>query len=265
MAPLAFAYGIKTGLAFEVSLLLNLESVATTIIAWIFFHEYVGKRVWLSKVFIVIGAILLTLDFKNGIVFSLSSMWVLGTCIFWGIDNNVTRDLGELSPLALACIKGLGAGLFNTSFALVLGQGSATIEAVGVSLLIGALSYGLSLVLFINALRAIGSARTTTYFAMGPFFGMLIAMIFFSEMPNAWQWVSSILMLLGICLLIREQHGHLHTHEEIEHRHRHHHDDHHQHEHEGTEGSEPHTHMHLHWPIIHAHMHWPDIHHRHLH
>jgi len=265
LAPLAFAYGIKSGLAFEVSLLLNLETVTTTVFAWFIFQEHVSKRVWLSKILILAGAIALTLKPSNGFAISPASLWILAACIFWGIDNNLTRDLEELSPTVLASIKGLAAGLFNTVLAFILGQYAAEPLQVVSTLGIGALSYGISLILFINALRLIGSARTTTYFAAGPFFGMLFAMVVLAEFPNPYQWGACFVMLVGVWALSREQHTHLHTHEPVRHKHRHVHDEHHQHAHDGTEGTEPHDHFHSHTPITHAHVHWPDIHHRHNH
>lgn len=265
LAPLAFAFGIKSGLAFEVSLLLNFESVTTTVFAWLIFHEHVGQRVWLSKILILSGAIALTVNSTHGFAISTASLWILTACVFWGIDNNLTRDIEELSPTVLASIKGLAAGLFNTSLAFILGQYTAEPFQVVSTLGIGALSYGVSLILFINALRLIGSARTTTYFAAGPFFGMLFAIVLLGEVPHLYQWGACLVMLVGIWILFREQHSHLHTHEPIRHQHQHVHDEHHQHPHDGTEGSAPHSHFHVHAPLTHSHVHWPDMHHRHNH
>ncbi|MBI3542479.1 MAG: DMT family transporter [Deltaproteobacteria bacterium] len=176
-APVLLTYGIRRGTAFEVSLLLNLETVATTLIAAFVFHEHVGRRVWAGKALIVAGAILVSLNLSGGMAFSVSSLLVVGACALWGIDNNLTRELEELSPTLLSSVKGLAAGIFNTALALLLTRSAPTLPQAGAMLAIGALSYGLSLVLFVKALRLIGSARTSTYFAVGPFVGMAASVL----------------------------------------------------------------------------------------
>jgi drug/metabolite transporter (DMT)-like permease len=265
LAPLCLAYGIKLGSAFEVSLLLNLETVATTIIAWLIFHEHIGKHVWLGKILLIVGGLIISINPQSNFGFSQAGLFLLGACFFWGIDNNLTRDVEELSPSVLACVKGWLAGGFNTLLAVVLGQFSVGFsQAIG-TLSIGAVSYGLSLVLFVNALRLIGASRTSTYFAIGPFFGMVFSVLLLRERPESYQWIAAVVMGAGLWSLYRENHGHTHTHEPVTHGHKHIHDDHHQHLHEGTEGPEPHDHIHTHEPLTHVHVHLPDIHHRHRH
>lgn len=264
LAPLCLAYGIKYGAAAEVSLLLNLETVATTVIAWLFFKEHVGLPVWAGKVFIILGASLIIL--KTGDVrIHLPGVFVLLACIFWGIDNNLTRDIEELPATVLASIKGLSAGIFNILLALALSAGTVTSSQIGASLLIGAMSYGLSLVLFVEALRRIGAARTSTFFAIGPFVGAVFSVLFLGEQMQTVYWIASLFMLGGLVFLYREMHRHLHAHERMSHSHRHVHDEHHQHRHKEAASGEPHEHFHTHEPLTHIHVHWPDIHHRHQH
>lgn len=197
--------------------------------------------------------------------FSLSGLLVVLACVFWGLDNNLTRDVEELSSTVLAGIKGFGAGIFNIALALVFSPGSATGHQVVGALMTGALSYGLSLVLFVEALRRIGSARTTTFFAIGPFIGTLLSVAMLGERPPVAYWFAASLMIAGILLLYREMHRHLHAHEVIAHSHKHIHDEHHRHDHPEMEAGEPHEHFHVHEQITHSHVHWPDIHHRHAH
>jgi drug/metabolite transporter (DMT)-like permease len=266
IAPLCLAYGIKYGTASEVTLLLNLETVATTVIAWLIFKEHIGPRLWAGKILILMAACIAVLKTEGGLALSLSGLLVVLACIFWGIDNNLTRDVEELSSTGLACLKGLGAGIFTIMLALLFSSGSAAGYQIGGALIIGALSYGLSLVLFVEALRKIGSARTTTFFAIGPFIGTLLSVAMLGERPPAAYWFAASLMLAGVLLLYREMHRHLHTHEVIAHSHKHIHDEHHRHVHEESEpAEEPHEHFHVHKPITHSHVHWPDIHHRHTH
>jgi drug/metabolite transporter (DMT)-like permease len=265
LAPLLLTFGIKTGTAFEVSLLLNLETVATTIIAWLAFHEHIGRRVWIGKALLLVGAAVITIQPGGDLLFSKSALLILGACLFWGIDNNLTRDVDELPPKVLASVKGWIAGSFNVSLALSLGRVSANTTQILGSLSIGAFSYGLSLVLFIHALRTIGSARASTYFASGPFFGMVAALLLLGERPPAYQWISAVMMGLGLWALYGENHEHAHQHEPLRHSHLHTHDEHHQHLHRGNEGPEPHEHEHEHESLTHSHPHLPDIHHRHRH
>jgi drug/metabolite transporter (DMT)-like permease len=267
IAPLCLVYGIKYGRASEVSLLLNLETVATTIIAWLIFKEQVSRYVWLGKVLIVLAASFIILKSPEGLAFSASGILVVLACIFWGIDNNLTRDVDELPSTALAAIKGYCAGLFNIILAAVTGFGAIDTYQVGGVLLIGAFSYGASLVLFIGALRKIGSARSSTYFAIGPFIGVLSSLVFLREQPPAFFWFATALMLAGVLCLYRERHEHPHVHEALTHRHQHTHeqDEHHNHQHDMEDSSEPHDHYHVHERVTHQHVHWPDTHHRHVH
>ncbi|MBI5177869.1 MAG: EamA family transporter [Nitrospinae bacterium] len=265
LAPLCLAYGIKYGSAFEVSLLLNLETVATTLIAWLVFREHVGARAGVGMVLLVLGGIVISTAPQNGFSFSPAGLFLLGTCVFWGLDNSLTRDLDEITPSALGSVKGWAAGLFNTALAFVLGQSSAGLWQAAGMLGIGAVSYGVSLVLFVNALRLIGTSRTGMYFAVGPFFGMAFSVLLLGDRPALHQWGAALIMAVGLWTITRERHAHSHTHELFLHRHRHSFDEHHQHLHAGTEGPEPHDHMHTHEPMTHSHSHWPDIHHRHIH
>jgi len=263
-APLFLAFGIRHGMAAEVSLLLNFETVATTMLAWLIFHEHVGYRVWIGKVLIIGASIGIVLSDSGGVQLSVPGLAVLAACLLWGVDNNLTRELESLPASLLACMKGLSAGIFNVLLSLFLFNGPVTALQVTGTLVIGALSYGVSLVLFIHALRDIGSARTSTWFASGPFIGTILSVIVLGERPPGEYWVAALVMLSGMFFLNGERHMHPHQHKRQVHAHPHVHDEHHRHEH-GEESNEPHDHVHVHEPMTHSHVHWPDIHHRHRH
>ncbi len=266
LAPLFLVYGIKYGTASEVSLLLNLETVSTTVIAWLLFKEHVGIHVWAGKVLVLAGAAMITVRAGGGLVVSVPGLMVMAACMLWGMDNNLTRDVEEISSAVLACVKGLVAGVLNTITALVLFSGGAAVLQTAGALLTGAMGYGISLVLFVEALRRIGSARTGTLFAAGPFFGVLLSVFLLGERPSPVFWIAALIMLAGIGLLFRELHTHLHDHVVQSHRHKHVHDEHHLHSHGSLAvGEEPHDHYHTHEPLTHLHVHWPDMHHRHGH
>lgn len=264
-APLFLAYSIRAGTATEVSLLLNFETVATTLLAWMIFHEHIGYRVWIGKFFIIGASILVLFTGSKGVHLSMSGLSVLAACLLWGIDNNLTRELETIPASLLACVKGWIAGIFNIILFIVLFRSPVTAFQVSGALVIGALSYGVSLVLFIHALREIGAARTSTWFASGPFIGTILSVIILGERPPGSYWVATPLMLSGMFFLYWEVHRHHHRHERLAHSHLHEHDEHHPHEHDVEENSGKHDQSHVHEAISHTHVHWPDIHHRHIH
>ena len=264
-APLFLAYGIRAGTATEVSLLLNFETVATTLLAWLFFREHIGSRVWVGKALIIGASAFVVLAGSGDLRLSVAGLSVLAACVLWGIDNNLTRELESMPASLLACMKGWIAGSFNVLLSLVLFKSQVTAFQVSGVLAIGALSYGASLVLFIYALREIGSARTSTWFAAGPFIGTLLSVVVLGEHPTAEYWAAALVMLSGMLFLYGEVHRHLHRHERLAHAHPHEHDEHHAHVHGGGDSQGRHDHPHVHEALEHAHMHWPDVHHRHVH
>jgi len=130
--------------------------------------------------------------------------------------------------------------------------------------IVGFVGYGLSLVLFVLALRSLGTARTGAYFSTAPFLGAGVSLVLFAEQPSLLFWCAGALMAVGVWLHLAERHEHVHVHETMTHDHRHVHDEHHQHEHDFPwDGKEPHAHPHRHAPLVHSHAHYPDLHHRH--
>jgi len=161
----------------------------------------------------------------------------------------------------------LVAGSTNLAIGLALGGSTPKVATIAAAMAIGFAGYGVSLVLFIVALRHLGTARTGAYFSVAPLIGVVLSLVIWPAWPSAAFWCAALLMGLGVWLHLRERHLHEHTHEPLEHSHPHRHDDgHHRHEHDfAWDGQEPHTHAHRHLPITHTHAHYPDIHHRHRH
>lgn len=266
LGPVLLMTGLIQTDAASASLLLNVEGVLTAVIAWVVFKENADRQIVLGMLAIVAGGFLLSWQ-PSGARFSAGSLLVLCACLCWAIDNNLTRKVSANDAMLLACIKGLVAGLVNTG--LALGGSSAALAAwpvLGAALLVGFVGYGLSLALFVIALRLLGAARTGAYFSVAPLFGVVIALAIWPQLPGPMFWVAAVLMALGVWLHLREHHAHPHRHVAEQHSHRHRHDAHHQHEHDFPwDGKEPHTHAHAHSGLTHAHRHFPDIHHRHRH
>ena len=264
--PVLLMLGLRLTPASTASLLLNMEGVFTALLAWCVFKENFDRRIALGMALIVAGGVVLSWQGSQGLALPLGSLAVAGACLCWGIDNNFTQKVSASNPYQIAAIKGAVAGIVNVTIALCLGDKLPALPVIGGALLVGFVGYGLSLALFVLALRHVGTARTGAYFALAPFVGAIVALPLLHEPIGMIFLAASALMGGGVWLHLSENHRHEHTHSRLEHAHRHMHDAHHQHAHEaGTDPSEPHTHSHVHDPMTHNHAHYPDIHHRHNH
>lgn len=265
-APVILMLSLKATSAATASLLLNFESVATALLAGLIFKEAVGRRVWAAVALITAACILLSWDVGGSFGISLGAAGIAAACALWGLDNNLTRNISAKDPVSIVMIKGLGAGSVSLMLALAAGSRLPDIITILEAMVLGFLLYGLSIVLFILAMRSLGSARTSAYFGAAPFAGAVISLLMFPESPNVMFYISIPVMVLGAILLLKERHSHMHIHEPITHEHRHSHTDgHHNHTHEGQEASLVHSHIHEHERIEHSHEHAPDIDHRHGH
>jgi drug/metabolite transporter (DMT)-like permease len=266
IGPLLLMLGLARTPASSASLLLNLEGVFTALIAWFVFHENFDRRIALGMAAIVAGGIVLSWEGRVEWGNLGGPLAVAGATLCWGVDNNLTQKVSARDSGQIAMFKGLVAGSVNTAIALVLGARWPTLPVLGSALALGFLSYGVSLVLFVRALRALGTARTGAYFSSAPFVGAALSLVVFRERPTLLFAAAGAFMALGVWLHVTERHEHAHEHEMMEHEHLHVHDDHHQHAHAPEDASgEPHSHRHRHEPIVHTHAHYPDIHHRHGH
>jgi drug/metabolite transporter (DMT)-like permease len=262
--PLLLIFGLARTSASGASLLLNLEGLATMAIAWVVFHENVDRRLLWGVFAILAGAVLLS--WQGQATFQWGALLIAGACLCWGIDNNLTRKLSSADPVQIAMLKGLVAGTVNLVLPLA---NQATFPGIGTLLAVAAVGffgYGVSLALFVLALRDLGTARTAAYFSLAPFAGAVLAILMLGEPLSAQLLIAGGLMAVGLWPHLSERHDHDHCHDAIEHEHRHNHDEHHQHEH-GPDAppGEPHTHWHRHTSLLHRHPHYPDLHHRHRH
>jgi len=262
-APLLLMLGLAETSAASGSLLLNLEGLATMGIAWLVFHENVDLRLLLGAFAILNGSVLLSWQGQS-ISLDRGSLLIAAACLCWGIDNNLTRKLSSAAPMQITLIKGLAAGGVNMGLALLRGAALPSTGLLGIAGIAGFLGVGVSLVLFVRALRHLGAARTAAYFSLAPFIGALLSVLLLAEPLTAQLAAAAVLMGVGLWLHLTEKHEHQHVHEMMEHEHSHVHDAHHHHDHAGAV-TEPHTHWHRHEGIQHRHVHYPDLHHRHGH
>ena len=266
LGPVLLMWGLAQTPASSASLLLNLEGVFTALLAWFVFRENFDARIAWGMALIATGGVCLSWMGRPETGIPWGALAIVGACVAWAVDNNLTRKVSAGDPVQIAMLKGLVAGSVNTALGLSLGAklpGASVLLGVGT---IGLFGYGLSLTLFVLALRHIGTARTGAYFSTAPFVGAVVAVAFIGESLSVGFVSAAVLMAAGVWLHLTERHEHEHHHEVLEHDHAHTHDEHHQHSHTaGVALGEPHTHPHRHDELTHSHAHYPDIHHRHGH
>jgi drug/metabolite transporter (DMT)-like permease len=276
VAPVLLLLGLARTSAAVAALLLNLEGVATMVIAWLAYRENVDRRLLLGALAITAGALVLSTGGNAGGealgATGIGSLLIGAACIGWGIDNNVTRGLSGADPIQITMLKGLVAGAVNVGLAMINGARLPGAALILMAVLVGFLGYGISLTLFVRALRYLGAARTSAYFSTAPFLGALLALALFSGTLTTTLLIAGALMAWGVYLHLTESHSHEHVHAAIEHEHSHTHDEHHQHFHhagqsedQGQGQGQPHSHPHRHTPLLHKHPHYPDLHHHHRH
>jgi drug/metabolite transporter (DMT)-like permease len=265
VAPILLMVGLTRMPATNASLLLNAEGVLTTLLAWFAFRENFDRRIALGMLALLAGALVLSWPGQAHFAGLWPTLAVLGACLAWGIDNNLTRKVALTDATWIASMKGLVAGPVNLLLAFALGAHLPSWPGIVGAMAVGLFAYGVSLVLFIVGLRHLGTARTGAYFSIAPFFGAALALLM-GEPVTAPLLIAAALMLIGLVLHLTERHRHPHRHHAQEHEHEHVHDEHHQHGHDvpvppGTR----HRHWHRHAPLLHEHAHYPDMHHRHDH
>ena len=266
VGPFLLLWGLQRTAASTASLLLNLEGAFTAMVAWFVFRENVDRRIAAGMALIVVGGAVLSWQGDIAWTGMAGPLAVAGACLCWAVDNNLTQRVSAADPVRIAAVKGLVAGSVNTGFALALGGGRLGAGVVAGAMVVGLASYGASLVLYVRALRELGTARTGAYFSLAPFVGAAASVLWWREPVTAALAVAGALMGAGAWLHLSERHDHLHVHEPLEHAHAHIHDAHHRDDHRSEDpAGEPQTHVHRHAPLAHRHAHYPDIHHRHAH
>ncbi len=263
VGPLLLMLGLSMTTASSGALLLNVEGLATMAIAWLVFRENVDGRLLIGAAAILAGAVLLSWS-GQGLLLDPGGLLIIAACICWGIDNNLARKLSSADPLQIAMLKGLVAGGVNLTLALVAGAALPPASAVIAGAVNGFFGVGISLVMFMLALRHLGAARTGAYFSLAPFIGAALSVAILHDSITPQLLGAGALMSVGLYLHLTEKHAHSHAHDAIEHEHSHVHDAHHDHVHDG-QVTEPHSHWHRHRSMRHSHPHFPDLHHRHSH
>jgi drug/metabolite transporter (DMT)-like permease len=262
IGPILILSGLKYASASSVSLWLNLELAATTLLGFLFFKDFLGIKGWTGVLLALMSGLILTVN--EGLSGILPAILVGSACLCWGFDNHFTALIDGISAVQSTFIKGLFAGIVNISAGYYFSEITVSVNLIIYALILGSFSYGLSIVLYIISAQKLGAIRSQIIFSSAPFFGVFFSMIFLAESISILQIVSFSLFVFSIIFFMLEKHEHKHHHHEIYHTHFHRHDDmHHEHYHEKSISY--HDHPHQHKEDEHAHPHWPDLHHRHKH
>lgn len=264
LGPLLLLFGLRIASAGSVSLWLNLEFVATVMLGYFVFRENLTKRGWIAAAGTLIAAVILAGGERGGGIFPV--ILIAAGCLCWGFDNHFTALIDGISPAQTTFWKGVVAGAFNLLVGGAVAGGAGRPAAVILALLVGAVSYGFSITLYVSAAQGLGATRSQMVFSAAPFFGLLLSVTILGEAFTAAQVMAAVIMVISLLILFSEKHAHVHRHDFISHQHRHRHDGaHHNHAHDGSGAATSHTHWHEHNAQKHAHKHLPDLHHRHDH
>jgi drug/metabolite transporter (DMT)-like permease len=264
LGPVLLLAGLRLTAAGSVSLLLNLEMVATAVLGVVLFREHLGPGGWMGVVGVVAAGGLVAGNAGWPGLFG--ALLTAAACVCWALDNHLAALIDGITPARSTLAKGAVAGATNLSIGLVVAPVVATPEAIAAALAVGAISYGVSIALYLRSAQELGATRAQAVFACAPFAGAALAFAFLAEPVGLSQVAASILLLPSIAALFASQHAHAHVHEAVDHVHSHRHDDgHHLHEHPHDANAVRHSHAHHHARLAHAHPHWPDVHHRHRH
>ena len=269
LGPLALFYGLRWSSGYVAGLLLNFEAVFTVGLGAVLSGERVGVRGLRGIALVIAGAVALSSlgGSAGGATRPLGALLIVAACACWGLDNNFTQRISPRDARQIVAIKGLVGGAANLGLAALFGQlGNWSSASVASVLVVGAVSYGLSIVLFIRGLRELGVMHTGALFALAPGIAAVLSWLVLREPVHPLALLALTAMTGGALLHATDVHDHAHTHEALEHAHVHEHDEHHQHEHTPEELAQvPHAHRHRHEPLTHAHPHTHDVHHRHSH
>ncbi len=265
LGPLLLMVGLKAANAASVSIWLNMELVATAILGVLLFKDSIDRFTWIAVILTIIAGVVTSMG--EGVSGITSALLITAACFCWGIDNHLTALADGASPQAVTFVKGMVAGSVNFGIGCLMSDHSTQFAGISTALLVGAFSYGISIVLYITSAQTIGATRGQILFSTAPLWGVLLSYVFLQE---SFQWehlISITLLIMAVVMTSVLTHSHLHSHSAMEHIHIHRHTDgHHDHEHDSEViMGKWHTHSHIHIAETHDHAHYPDLHHRHKH
>lgn len=220
LAPTLLMFGLRSTLAANASLLNNFEIVATSLIALVLFKEAISRRLWIGIILVTFASVLLSLEGFSAFRFSSGSLLILAASTAWGLENNFTRKLSNRTSSDIVIIKGIGSGFGSLILALLTREAFPQAGFILLTMLLGFVAYGLSINFYVKAQKQLGAAKTSAYYAIAPFLGVIFSFLIFRVLPVPTFWVGLILMAAATWFLITDtisiQHTHLHKHYRLE-------------------------------------------------
>lgn len=262
-APIFLMFGISMTNSANVSLLNNFEIVATSIIALVVFKETVSKKLWFAIALVTVASAILSFEGAGSFTFNGGSLFVLGACLCWGLENNCTKMISNKSSVEIVIIKGTFSGLGSLICAFIVGEHLPAVQWILCILLLGFVAYGLSIHFYIMAQKDLGAAKTSAYYSVAPFLGVVFSFILLNERPGVQFYIALIIMVISTYLMVKDtialqhthEHEHIHTHEHAHGDMIHTHEHKHIHTHLHTHGSDSENHTHKHELTEHCHSH----------
>ncbi len=203
-APILLMVGIRASAAASASLLGNFEIVATTAVAFLIFRERVTKRLWAAIALVTLASAILSFQGAGSLDFSAGSLLVLAATVCWGIENNCTRSISNKSTYQIVTVKGFGSGVGSLAIALMVGEQFPGLSQILLILLVGFVAYGLSIFTYVRAQRVLGAAKTSAYYAVAPFIGVALSILFLNEQVTGTFLVALAIMIVGTALIVRD-------------------------------------------------------------
>jgi drug/metabolite transporter (DMT)-like permease len=260
IAPVLLLFGLRMVSATSVAMWLNLELVATAVLGYLFFKDYLGVKGWIGVIGTIVASVLLS--WQDGYIGAWALMLVAGASVCWGLDNHLTGLIDGITPTQSTFWKGLVAGITNLLISVMFESYCMQVSIVLFALLVGVFAYGFSITLYILAAQNLGATRSQMIFSSAPLFGVVLALVLLGETISLLQVSAASILIIALFTLFKDQHSHMHAHEVMYHNHEHNHNDHHNH---SVDEINSHVHWHQHKALLHDHIHLPDLHHRHEH
>ena len=262
-APILLMLGLEQTNSANASLLNNFEIVATSLIAFLAFREKLSKRLTIAIVLVTAASIALSFEGEGSFQFNAGSLLVLGAACCWGLENNCTRMISNKSSVQITTIKGIFSGLGSLIVAFIVGENIPGLLWIGAVLLLGFVAYGLSINFYIKAQKDLGAAKTSAYYSIAPFLGVIFGVLLLQEQPGLQFYLGLVIMIAATVLMVKDtislqhthEHSHIHTHEHCHGDLIHTHEHNHIHSHTHTHGEDSNNHEHNHKAMPHEHLH----------
>lgn len=212
VGPAALFAGFARTTAVTGSLLVNLETLFTALLAWFFLRERVHGREGLALGAVALGGIVVAVgpDLARGEAPTLAGLagpaLVALAAFSWSIDSTVNaRLLARYDAPRLLAVK-VSVGAIGLAALAWLAEGSvATPRAAWPHLaLVAAFGVAGSALAFLGALRRVGATRTVVLFSTAGLWGALGARVALGE-ALTWPHVAgAAVMMIGVVAFARE-------------------------------------------------------------